>query len=228
MKHQYFGDVNDFRKYGLLRCLQRESELRLAVCWMLTPDDGRTDGQFISYLAKPGQWRGYDPELFDLLAEAVPSGRNLLHVGEKQLLPGSILIDGPVPDNRVRRANYFRIINSTAEQLARSHVFDPDNGIEVRSCPPGKRNSSKYVTWSELVATYKSGRSVLVYQHFPRQNRVVFTLEVVNQLITRTGARVVFDSLCNVALSFLLPPNMNNVSFGDRQRCDDLAGANKG
>ena len=41
MKNQYFGDVNDYRKYGLLRVLQREANLRCVVAWMLTPDDGR-------------------------------------------------------------------------------------------------------------------------------------------------------------------------------------------
>ncbi|MDO8501594.1 MAG: hypothetical protein Q7S20_07100 [Gemmatimonadaceae bacterium] len=50
MKHQYFGDVNDYRKYGLLRILQQASGLRLGVCWMLTPDDTRTDGKFVAYL----------------------------------------------------------------------------------------------------------------------------------------------------------------------------------
>jgi len=35
MKHQYFGDVSDYRKYGLLRGIQRHTNLRLGVCWML-------------------------------------------------------------------------------------------------------------------------------------------------------------------------------------------------
>ncbi len=27
MKNQYFGDINDYRKYGLLRCLSRHISL---------------------------------------------------------------------------------------------------------------------------------------------------------------------------------------------------------
>ena len=48
MKDQYFGDINDYRKYGLLRAVVCTSGLRLMVAWMLTPDDGSTDGKFIS------------------------------------------------------------------------------------------------------------------------------------------------------------------------------------
>ena len=33
MKDQYFGDINDYRKYGLLRPIIASSG------WMLTPDD---------------------------------------------------------------------------------------------------------------------------------------------------------------------------------------------
>jgi hypothetical protein len=190
MKHQYFGDVNDYRKYGLLRCIQRESGLRLAVYWMLTPDDGRTDGQFISYLRDPAKWRQYDSELFDLLRAGVPSGRNLRHVEERQILPGSLLIDRTVPDDCALRASYFREVLQGFSEAALV-FFDPDNGIEVRSCPAGRKGSSKYVTWSELIETYQSGRSVLVYQHFQRRPRDAFIIEIANALIERTGARVV-------------------------------------
>src|SRR4030081_470811 len=130
MKHQYFGDVNDYRKYGLLRCIQGESGLRLAVCWMLTPDDRRTDGLFITYLREPVKWRPHDPELFDLLTEGVPSGRSLRHVEEKQILRGSILIDRKVPDDRWLRDAYFRDVFRTFGDAA-VVFFDPDNGIEV-------------------------------------------------------------------------------------------------
>jgi hypothetical protein len=40
MKNQYFGDINDYRKYGLLRMLHSTGDGRLLVAWMLTPDDG--------------------------------------------------------------------------------------------------------------------------------------------------------------------------------------------
>ena len=44
MKNQYFGDVNDYRKYGLLRVFANQAAFNIGVCWMLTPDDERRDG----------------------------------------------------------------------------------------------------------------------------------------------------------------------------------------
>ncbi len=36
MKHQYVGDINDYRKYALLRALSAGGANRIGVCWMLT------------------------------------------------------------------------------------------------------------------------------------------------------------------------------------------------
>lgn len=38
MKNQYFGDVGDFGKYGLLTALA-SNEIKLGVNWYLTQDD---------------------------------------------------------------------------------------------------------------------------------------------------------------------------------------------
>lgn len=57
MKNQYFGDINDYRKYGLRRAILDSTRLQMLVAWMLTPDDGSTDGNFITYLEKPDKWR---------------------------------------------------------------------------------------------------------------------------------------------------------------------------
>jgi hypothetical protein len=52
VKHQYFGDINDYRKYGLLRTLCRGLDLDLLIAWMLTPGEDTTDGRFTSYLSQ--------------------------------------------------------------------------------------------------------------------------------------------------------------------------------
>ncbi len=67
MKNQYFGDINDYKKYGLLRILSGDGKIRTAICWMLTETDISTDGQFIDHLQKPVKWRSFDPLLFDKL-----------------------------------------------------------------------------------------------------------------------------------------------------------------
>jgi len=81
MKHQYFGDVNDYVKYGLLRCFANAG-LRIGVCWMLTPEDKLPDGGKIKYLCRPEEWEHHDPYLFGHLSDtlAAPGGRNLRHI----------------------------------------------------------------------------------------------------------------------------------------------------
>lgn len=71
MKDQYFGDLNDYRKYGLLRALAAGDSLKIGVCWMLTPPDGRRDGSRLRYFEQPERFRAHDPLLFDALRESV-------------------------------------------------------------------------------------------------------------------------------------------------------------
>ncbi|WP_155985598.1 hypothetical protein [Thioalkalivibrio sp. AKL12] len=134
MKDQYFGDINDYRKYGLLRAIIRASGLRILVVWMLTPDDGSTDGKFISYLEHPGKWSRYDPVLFTRIKELLASGQEC-RVGLIEgsgLIPKAEYFSSLVPDTASVRSSWF---NSLAQRAQGSDfVFlDPDNGLEVKS-----------------------------------------------------------------------------------------------
>jgi hypothetical protein len=206
MKHQYFGDVNDYRKYGLLRTLERASALRLGVCWMLTPNDRRTDGKFTAYLGEAATWRSYDPELFDALATIVPVHRTLDHVRELNLLPTAIFVDDLVPDDRESRRAYFAIAQQTLRD-AQLVFFDPDNGLEVRSCPPGRKDSSKYLMRQEVAAAYASGQSVLIYQHFRREKRDQFVRRLAGELTMNAGkGTVTCFRTANVAFFLVAQP----------------------
>lgn len=97
MKHQYVGDINDYRKYVLLRALSAGGANRIGECWMLTPDDGGTDGNKLGFLQQPDRFRHFDPELFDILAHAAgePDAMYLLSI-----LKGMQLnLDIPFPDD---------------------------------------------------------------------------------------------------------------------------------
>ncbi len=56
MKNQYFGDIYDYIKYGLLRRLSPKGEVSTTLCWMLTPNDQGKDGHRISYLEDHAKW----------------------------------------------------------------------------------------------------------------------------------------------------------------------------
>jgi hypothetical protein len=184
MKNQYVGDVNDFVKYALLRSLA-QTDATLAVIWMLTTDDARSDGGRVNYLERPVSFRAVDPAAFDVLRRVVMSGqRQVRAIEESGLLPHSRFISAELSDALAERAVYME----AALTLARgaSHVFfDPDNGIGVRSVPKGRASSSKYVYHDEIGLAYAQGASVVIYQHFPRQPRLTFLEGVANELVAK-------------------------------------------
>lgn len=189
MKHQYTGDVNDYRDYAVLRRVVARG-LSLGVVWMLSPDDGSTDGQKIDYLSKPAEWRAFDPELFDALKAIVDSGARTLGEIERANLFEAAFFGETVPREIDARRSWFD--RALAACAGRDVVFlDPDNGIEVATAPPGSRLSVKYALWSELDATYAAGHSVILHQHFPREDRVLYATRLARQVQERlTGATV--------------------------------------
>jgi len=206
VKNHYFGDVNDYRKYGLLRVLSHETGLRCLVAWMLTPDDGRPDGRLTQYLTHPDTWRSYDPDLFDTLRAAV-SVRGIRDVDvivSSGLLPGASFFPGIVPDQLPERTQWSDHL--LAASVGHDLVFlDPDNGIEVKSKPIGCKDSSKFVCWRELNALFEKGASLLVYQHYPRRPRKEFTSALAERLSRQLGInQVITFSTSNVL--FLLAP----------------------
>lgn len=169
MKNQYFGDLNDYSKYGLLRAFGRE--MSVAVIWMMTPDDGSGDGRKLGYLDFDGR-RPHDPELFDWLKRWKDSGapRDVRLIETSGLLPNCRFFHEPVPEDLEGRRAWFR----AALEFARGSdlVFlDPDHGIEIQSVREGKAKSSRFVYLHELQALYEERHSVLICQHTARTTR---------------------------------------------------------
>lgn len=208
MKNQYFGDINDYRKYGLLRSVLKGNGLRAIVAWMLTPDDDSSDGKFTSYLQSPERWNKHDPLLYYKL-KALLQNRQIRSVG---LLEGTSLLRGveyyaePVPEAAAERDEWFK------ELLARSKrsdlVFlDPDNGLEIKSCSYGRKRSSKFLYWHEVAALWRAGKSLLIYQHFPRQERAGFVQRMLGELEHATpGSLVEAFATPNVVFLMALRP----------------------
>lgn len=194
MKNQYVGDINDYRKYGLLRLLSRNGLIKIAVCWMLTPNNGRSNGRFIAYLRYPLMWRQYDPELYISLRKTVIDRRlrNVMAVEEARILPYARFYSDTVPDDSHERQAYFETFIKKAHGCDLI-FFDPDNGIEVKSIPYGRKGSSKYVYWKEIQESFSAGHSIIIYQHFPRIKRNRFIKNIARRLASETGARQVFS-----------------------------------
>lgn len=213
MKDQYFGDVNDFLKYGLLRALVARDKLSLGVSWMLTPSNGGTDGKFLEYLGRPSIFHHRDPDVFDLLRRCVLQDRDrrTARIEASRLLGDAEFQSSILHDDRIARDTYF------AECASRLHgrdliFFDPDNGLEIPSKPIGRKGSSKYLYWIEACAAFRSGSSILIYQHFPRERRDSFTNRAVRELRRRTGAAALL-TFTTPRVLFLLAGQETHAAF---------------
>jgi hypothetical protein len=194
VKDQYFGDVNDFRKYGLLRALGAADRLRLGVCWMLTAPDGRTDGEFLAYLGQPKKYRHRDPVLFDWLRQVVgeEKDRRTARIEASTMLGSALFQSRLLTDPLRDREAYFA---ECAEKFAGCDLvfFDPDNGLEIKSTPRGRRDSCKFLFWQEISTTFTSGASVLIYQHFIGEERGAFSARMAEELRGRLSPAAVFS-----------------------------------
>ena len=213
MKTQYIGDINDYRKYALLRALQRETGVSVGIHWMLTPDDESNDGSKRAYLERRDRWRLHDPDLFDALSEFKTSGRQaqLRDVEQSAVMAGFRFFSELVPDDlQLRR----EVIRKGHKELADVDLvfFDPDNGLEVASKSKGKPGSAKYLYCDELAFTYRAGKSALVYQHYPRVERQQFESGLADRIRqTCPAAEVDFIGTAHVAFVLVTRPDHKHV-----------------
>ncbi|RWB66810.1 hypothetical protein [Mesorhizobium sp.] len=182
MKHQYVGDISDYRKYALLRALSWGGANRIGVCWMLTRSDGSSDGGKLAYLQQPDRYRQFDPQLFDILAHAAGESdrRRLQTIEHSGTVPAATYFNEMLPDDKAARAAYMAGCLTTLE-AADIIFFDPDNGLEV-SLAKGRKNSSKFLYLDEVTSFYGAGKSLLIYQHFPRVERRAFLASSIERL----------------------------------------------
>lgn len=145
LKNQYFGDINDYRKYGILRGLVGK-ELNSLICWMLTSNDSRSDGKFIDYLTEPLKWKVFDTELYEILRELLlhKNQRDVRAVEEYSLIPRAQFIYTLIKDDLRSREVWKKelLLKYKSKDII---FFDPDNGIEVKSVQKGNQGSSKYI-----------------------------------------------------------------------------------
>lgn len=167
MKNQYFGDVGDYGKYGMLRFLAKEG-IKIAVNWYLTADDGSNDGKHISYLESDKDSR-YDSELFYFLKTKIDAGeRNIASIEKADMIPGAVYYDvilGDEGDNRVQKRQNRAIWHANALQKCSGSelVFlDPDNGACEKE-PANAKEHTKYCYADEIADYYEAGQDVVYY-----------------------------------------------------------------
>ena len=177
MKDKYFGDRNDMFKYDLALTLIAEIDGLRAFTFipMLTPDDGRADGNLTDYpaLAK------HRPRLHRFLMGCVaePARRRVTSLRDYMREDEGDVLYQPYMDSEfltdANRVTYFRGVASDA--LTKSVVLvDPDNGFEVGQKSMRRVGANKYLRYAELADLYhRMGEAsvLVVYQHWAHIKR---------------------------------------------------------
>ncbi|HZY92571.1 MAG TPA: hypothetical protein VFG07_07380 [Thermoplasmata archaeon] len=217
MKNQYFGDLNDYRKYSLIRALTGRGRLAATVCWALTPDDTGRDGSRTSYLFDPNAWGGYDPVVYGFLRhQVIDRGvREVRAIHEAGILSNCQFFDDHLVDDSDGRNEYFdRFFElSDGSDLV---FFDPDNGLAVKSVGRGKPRSSKYLFEVEVSRALDQDHSVLLYQHFPRTPRDAFVTRLAARLGALGAAEWMFAFRTSHVVFVLLPQPRHALGLLER------------
>jgi hypothetical protein len=158
---------------------------------MLTAPDQSNDGRKLGYLQDPQKWRHPDPPLFDFLQRCVTANeRGVRFLERANLLPGAVFFSELLSDDAVQRPAYFERA-LTALRAADVLFFDPDTGIEVPSTPYGRRESCRYLYWREVEKAAGADASLIIFQHWKRENRPNVLSRLSAALRSRVGEATV-------------------------------------
>lgn len=186
MRDEFFGDINDYHKYGLLRVLTRKGELRTGVCWMRRHDEGLGEG----YLNKPKRWQKLDCNLFKALRRVLAPERKIRQAERPEILSKKKFrfFRDYISDNKEERERYFDRMLKKCEDV-KLIFFDPDNGLEIKAKPPGRKGSSKYLYMAEVKKAFRPDTSLLIFQFIPPVALDPFIAEKRKQIKMNTKAR---------------------------------------
>ena len=168
MQDRYAGDIGDYGKIGLLKCLQAHG-FTIGVNWyrISTPENEKNaDGTFKQKDGKhliPDRLWACDPSLADTLTKiAKSSNRSATAIQEEKLVPNAVYYDEYLTlEGRLEWHKKAMKMFENVELV----FMDPDNGLLIKSVGKRSARSIKYVFYEEVKDYIKSGKSVLVYNH---------------------------------------------------------------
>lgn len=201
MQDRYAGDVGDFGKIGMLRCIEN-CGVKVGVNWYLVEDESHNqDGKHIGYLQN-NKFIGLDEELHGAMISLIKSNdRSVRQLEKLELLQSNMYYHevlkpdkGSITENRyVWHKNGLKRLNDC--ELV---FLDPDNGLIPKSVGKRSRKSIKYVLPEEIIDYYGAGHSVVFYSHRTREQINTY-LGRINALFNSkeiNGATIVGISFC--------------------------------
>lgn len=177
MQNRYAGDVGDFGKLGMLRCIEQKG-IVVGINWYLVENENHNqDGKHIGYLQN-NMFVGMDDELHIALASMIKSDdRTVAQLETLKLLQSEIYYHETLkPINASMRESRFIWHQNALKSMNGSELvfLDPDNGLIPKSVSRGSIKSIKYAFPEEIIDYYMAGHSVVFYSHRTREQLHIY------------------------------------------------------
>ncbi len=209
MQNRYAGDIGDYGKFSLLRCLFNTTTYKLGVIWYLFPDENHNqDGCHIEYLQKK-EFTTRDTELCSTLQRVVENTRSVHALERANLLQsGTVYYSDPLnfhlenPSqtafDKEARANKRDIWLKNAIEVSLtcdSLFLDPDNGLEIKSSAKmNQLKSGKFAYYSEIQRLNIGKNTCVVYHHLNRhrdhgthENQIITKISELREKVSPSG-----------------------------------------
>jgi len=136
MKNRFYGDVNDYIKYGILDILAKKYR-SIGINWYLTDDQHgkKGDGNIDRHITKEEDWKDFNSIIYGKLKTRLQKGqRDIKYCRIDKVFDFNHEFNEQLPDN-TRRDDYEALRNGWHTR-AKAHLsecdlvfFDPDIGV---------------------------------------------------------------------------------------------------
>jgi hypothetical protein len=174
MQNRYIGDIGDYSKFVLIKNLLNK---KCGVIWYLYPNESHNnDGKFRDY----EKFKLKDEEVVKIMINFCNESKRKIDELEKVLVDNGFdltFFNDCIEENcntffsnwRERKEYRKKWFDKALEKVKNCDVVfaDPDNGIEIKSCPTKSRKiSGKYIYFDEIKKLLQNHKTVIIYQHF--------------------------------------------------------------
>jgi hypothetical protein len=170
VKAQYVGDIGDFGKVLLLKCLASLG-FKIGINWILTGKSKNSDGKHRDYAAYgPRECLCCcDEEIFNRILPLARKEGDQRAIEDLEAIIRSfsrstVFFSKEYKSGKTRADTEAEALTMLAPSLADLVFFDPDNGIGRIG-----GTSSKHVYYADLRRYWERGQSVLVYHHLSHE-----------------------------------------------------------